>query len=102
MSFINEVHAVFPDSAIPIRRQEYRVKRIPCCYLLQDEDGKNVLKLNETGLLIWELCNGDISVGEMLQLLKESFPEAAAEMEKDVFRVLDEFKEGDVITIASV
>jgi len=69
--------------------------------LLKDADGETVLKLNESSVLIWELCNGELTVGEMVQLLADSYPEAAEEMRKDVFRALDELNEEAVIQIES-
>lgn len=101
-SDVRALHAEFPPQAVPSRKQGFELKKIPCCFLLQDAEGKNVLKLNETSVLIWELCNGELSVGDMLELLLESFPEAADNLEKDVFRVLDEFNEEKVITIANM
>ncbi len=101
-SSVRELHAEFPPEAIPSRVDGYALKKIPCCFLLQDSEGKNVLKLNETSVLIWELCNGELSVGDMLELLFESFPEAKDNLEKDVFRVLDEFQEEQVITVSNI
>jgi hypothetical protein len=101
-SSVRELHAEFPPEAVPSRVDGYEIKKIPCCFLLQDSEGKNVLKLNETSVLIWELCNGELSVGDMLELLSESFPEAKDNLEKDVFRVLDEFQEEEVITVSNI
>ena len=99
---IRELHAEFPSQAVPSRKTEFELKKIPCCFLLQNKKGENVLKLNETSVLIWELCNGELSVGDMLELLQESFPEASEHLEKDLFRVLDEFNEEKVIIIANI
>jgi hypothetical protein len=96
---VTQLHAEFPLEAVPRRRAEYRLARIPCCYLLKDADGETVLKLNESSVLIWELCNGELTVGEMVQLLADTYPEAAEDMRKDVFRALDELNEEAVIQI---
>jgi len=98
-SAMRELHAEFAPQAVPRRKEGFQLKKIPCCFLLQNEEGNNVLKLNETSVLIWELCSGELSVGDMLELLQESFPEAHDDLEKDLFRVLDEFNEEKVITI---
>ena len=96
--FILSLHAEFPDHTVPHRRQGYSVEKIPCCYLLTNRERKHVLKLNDTSLLIWELCNGSLSVGEIQQLLVEQFPAATSKIGRDVQRVLDEFNEENVIT----
>jgi hypothetical protein len=98
--FIRSLHSEFPDHAVPKRREGYQIKKIPCCYLLNNPALQHTVKLNETSLLLWELCNGSLSVGEILELLVENFPQAESIMRRDVFRVLDEFVEEEVITIS--
>ena len=98
--FIRSLHSEFPDNAVPKRCEGYRIEKIPCCFLLKNPDLKHTLKLNETSVLLWELCNGSLSVGGILEFLIDNFPEAVSTMRRDVFRVLDEFIEEDVITIS--
>ncbi|MFC1681475.1 PqqD family protein [Pseudomonadota bacterium] len=97
--FIRSLHREFPDDAVPHRHEGYSVKKIPCCYLLSNPDRKHVLKLTETSLLVLELCNGSFNVGEILDFLVSQYPEAASTIKRDVFRVLDEFSEENVITV---
>ena len=98
--FIRSMHSEFPDHVVPQRREGYQIEKIPCCFLLINSELQHTLKLNETSLLIWELCNGSTIVGEILELLIDQFPKAASVMRRDVFRVLDEFEEENVITIS--
>lgn len=100
--FIRSLHAEFPDHAVPHRHQGYSIKKIPCCYLLSNREREHVLKINDTSLLIWELCNGSFSVGEIQKILIEQFPEAASTIKRDVHRVLDEFNEENVITLSEM
>lgn len=96
-----ELHPELPDAAVPRRGEGYRLKRTPCCYLLVDAQDKTLLKLNQTGVLLWELCQGEFSVGEILALLRESFPEASGDIAKDIYRVLDEFQASGVVTLGA-
>lgn len=102
LDLVRGLHPEMQPDAVPKQCEGYHVARIPCCFLLQDERGEHFLKLNETSVLIWELCDGETSVDDMLELLKESFPEAANEMKKDLNRVLDELKEEGVISISGI
>ncbi len=87
-----------PPEAVPRRVDGFAVKRTPCCYLLTaDEGSRTVMTLNQTSALVWELCNGEWCVGEMLDTLRENFPEAAEQIEADVQKVLDEFSRAEVI-----
>ena len=90
--FIRSLHNKFPDDAIPKRCEGYEINKISCCFLLHGNRVKHTLKLNESAILIWGLCNGELSVGEILELLVDSYPGAASDIEKDLHRVLDEFK----------
>lgn len=96
---VRQLHTAFSLQAVPRRQPGYRLARIPCCSLLQDAAGKTVLKLDDSSVLIRELCTGELNIGTMIQLLAESYPEAAADMQKDVLRALDELNEEAVIQI---
>ena len=58
--------------------------------LLRPESGTGIW-LNETASLVWLLCNGERTIAEIIELLREAFPVAAenlpAEVE-DTLRVL--------------
>jgi hypothetical protein len=98
---MEKLHPDIPNNAVPRRAEGCRLKRTPCCFLLADAQDKTLLKLNQTGVLLWELCRGEYSVGDILSLLKESFPEASGEIAKDIYRVLDEFQAAGVVTLAA-
>ena len=59
-----------------------------------------ILKLNDTGVLLWQLCMGELNVGDILAMLRESYPENEDVISRDVYRVLDTFKEYEVIELA--
>ena len=60
---------------------------------------KNYIKLNDTGLLILQTCTGEWNVGEIIDALAETYPDAADHMAKDVCRALDELMEEGLITL---
>jgi coenzyme PQQ biosynthesis protein PqqD len=39
---------------------------------------------NQTGALIWQLCDGTRTVDEIVEILSEAYPEARAEIRADV------------------
>ena len=65
-----------------------------------DEKDQRILKLNDTGVLLWQLCTGELNVGDILAMLGESYPENEDVISRDVYRVLDTFKEYEVIELA--
>ncbi len=46
------------------------------------------LYLNDTGGLIWELCDGKRSVADIITLLAELYPDSGGQIESDVKTVI--------------
>lgn len=93
------IHPELPETAVPMRREGYHLDKIPCCVVLQNESNQNVLVLNETGALIWRLCNGDISVGSMIDMVCEGYPVSRDDVVRDVNRSLDTFRIYELVDI---
>ena len=94
-----EAHPELPAIAIPLRDDSHKIKRLPCCLYLEDENGKTLIKLNDSSSLIWSLCTGEHNVGEIIGLLEESYPDAKDVISKDVNRVLDEFVSEEIVQL---
>ncbi len=61
----------------------------------------SILHINQTGALVWQLCNGLRSVTEIKIILGEAYPESREQIERDVPQVIEKlaaqgalFKEG--------
>ena len=52
--------------------------------LVYDPDGMTAVALNETASVIWQLCNGDRNIAEIVEILQQAYPEAAATMAREV------------------
>ncbi len=90
------LHEEFPLDSIPKHLDNYELAKIPCCWLLKDLKQDKTVKLNETSLLIWKMCTGEFTVGDMIEALEENFPDVDS-IAKDVHRALDLLKEEEVI-----
>lgn len=49
------------------------------------------LYLNETGALVWQLCDGERTVTEIIELLCRMYPENAERIGPEVIALLDSF-----------
>ena len=76
----------------PTRNQDYRLEKMDNELLLFNPKTTNILYLNETASLIWQLCDGQRTVNEMVSLLKETFPEVSESIQQDVIETIDLFK----------
>ena len=74
-----------------------RILRLKEGFLLERIDGEisvyhpiltTAIYLNETGGLIWELCDGERSVGDIIDLLGDHYPESRHLIETDVKKIV--------------
>lgn len=64
-----------PD-AIPRANTEFSLEEIDDELLLYHPAKTKAVYLNETAALVWQLCDGQRSVGEIVSLLEENYPES--------------------------
>ena len=48
-----------------------------------------MIHCSPTAALVWRLCDGERTVGEIVRLLSETYPEASASIPSDVSATLD-------------
>ncbi|MCK6546407.1 PqqD family protein [Myxococcota bacterium] len=65
--------------------------------VLVHADGGHVVYLNATAALVWSLCDGERTVAEIVALLGEAYPDAAARMASDVEVALRELDRGGCV-----
>ena len=57
------------------------------------------LYLNETGALIWELCDGKRSVADVINTLVELYPEQREQIGDDVRLLIRRLLEKEIVTL---
>jgi hypothetical protein len=85
------------DSDVPAPNTEYRLEKLDEELLLYHPAATTTVYLNETASLIWQLCDGHRSVGEIAELLRESFPKMDTAIASDLEATLNSFAEHGVI-----
>jgi hypothetical protein len=81
----------------PRHRPDYRLEALDNEILLYHPTSTKVLYLNETASMIWKLCNGTRTTGEITELLQNAFPEQAATIDDEVEATLRNFVEQGAI-----
>jgi hypothetical protein len=56
------------------------------------------LTVSESAIIIWQLCDGERTQEEIVNMLKDSYPDYANEIEADVQDFLDYVSESGAIT----
>ena len=49
-----------------------------------------VIHINETGALVWQLCDGVRATDEIVEILSAAYPDAEAEIAADVPQVIEQ------------
>jgi hypothetical protein len=75
--------------SVPAQIPNFELNKTACCYFLKEKEQGTMIKLNDSSALIWQVCTGEWEVGEIIDVLKENYPDAADSMEKDVYQALD-------------
>lgn len=96
---ISTIHPVLGDGIIPKRDNNFSLTRTTCCYLLRNQQNDKVVKLNDSSVLVWQLCTGEWTVGDLIAALSEQFPEQSAGIAKDIYRTLDEMEQQQVLEL---
>ncbi len=92
--FLHSLHPILPDAMRVRQSERFSIHKIPCCTLLKNvENDRHVLKLNESGFLIWQLCQEERSIGEIVDLLADAFEQERDSMARDVSRVVEHLVE---------
>ena len=52
--------------------------------------------LNETGAMIWELCDGSRSVADIIDILSDQYPESRSQIETDVKVIVSRLVEHEI------
>ena len=75
----------------PKRISGYDVEEIDGELLIFNPSAAKVLHTNQTGALVWGMCTGEHTVGEIVQLLTALYPNSAEIIANDVPNILTSF-----------
>jgi hypothetical protein len=81
----------------PRRESGYLLETIDNELLLYHPAETKVMYCNQTASLIWQLCDGERTVQQIVDLLVDAYPEAAEEIARDVRATLQQFADHGAI-----
>lgn len=76
------------DNDTPRRMPEYVLERTDSEYQLRHRGSDTAIYINETAALLWELCDGGKSVGNIKRMLLAAYPDAAESISPDVDKAI--------------
>ncbi|MCP5094028.1 MAG: pyrroloquinoline quinone biosynthesis peptide chaperone PqqD [Chloroflexi bacterium] len=66
--------------------------------ILLHPTGLTLIQSNESGSMIWQLCDGQRTVADIIQLLSAAYPESKDEIAADVVTTLNQFAKHGAIS----
>lgn len=86
------------DQSVVCRNEGFELRRTPCCINLYDKNKLPVMALNSTSALIWENCNGELRLSELLEQFYAAFPDVPhQDLRNDIIIVLQNFLDSELI-----
>jgi hypothetical protein len=76
--------------------------------LLEDMDGElllynpinsTTLHLNGPSAIVWNLCDGEATVQQMIDAVQEAYPEQSEQIESDIVSVVKDFVEREFLAL---
>lgn len=77
---------------IPIRSPDFRLELTENDIVLYRSADAGMIFINQPAALIWELCDGQRSAGEIIDLLCAAYPDEVAEIPDDVLATLENLR----------
>jgi len=82
----------------PKRMQQVIAQKASNDFLLFNMEDGNYYSLNDIGGRIWELCDGNRSVSQLVVALAAEYDAPAEVLEKDIVELLEGLQTGKLIT----
>jgi hypothetical protein len=86
-------------SAVPRPAADVEMEVVEGELLLYHPRQTRAVYLNATAALVWGLCDGSRSLGEIVRVIGESYPDASS-LTDDVLSTVEQLRESGVLVIA--
>lgn len=80
-------------SSVPVRREGASAVELDDNLAVYDDVGQLLILLNASAGSVWQLCDGSTTVGEMIDALREAYPDDASVIGDDVRETLRKLAE---------
>ena len=71
-------------SSKPKQKADYHLEVLDGEALIYHLNQTKIMYCNRTASIIWQLCQGEYTIAQIINMLSEAYPEAAETMENDV------------------
>ena len=68
--------------------------------LLYNPTNNKTLYINKSASVIWQLCNGDQTVDEIITMIQDAYPSDNDSVRTDILDTLNSLADNDAVTVA--
>ena len=87
------------DTQIPVINTEFKLERFDNEILLYSITDTRAIYLNETAFIVYGMCSSCLTVGEIIDLLEEAYPEQKGSIRDDVVTALNHLLENGALSL---
>lgn len=87
------------DTQVPVINTEFKLERFDTEILLYSITDTRAIYLNETAFIVYGMCTEGRTVGEIIGLLEEAYPEQKASIREDVGTALSHLVENGALAL---
>ena len=85
------------ENKVPITNHDYSLEKFENEVILYTISGTKVIALNETAYMVYQLCNGELTVGAMIEMLIDAYPEQEKAIRDDTIAAIETLRDNGVI-----
>jgi hypothetical protein len=84
----------------PIRNESCHMEELDDEVLLYNPTNNKTLYINKSASVIWQLCNGELAVEDIITMIQEAYPSDDDGLRQDILDTLNSLAENDAVTLA--
>ena len=85
------------ENKVPTVNNDYKIEEFDNEVILYTLSGTKVIALNETAYMVYQLCNGELTVGAMIEMLIDAYPEQEKSIRDDTLVAVETLAETGAI-----
>jgi hypothetical protein len=83
----------------PIRNESCHMEELDDEVLLYNPTNNKTLYINKSASVIWQLCNGEQAVEDIITMIQEAYPSDDDGLRQDILDTLNSLAENDAVTL---
>ena len=87
------------DTQIPIQNSDFKLEQFDDEILLYSITDTRAIYLNNTAFLVYGMCGSGQSIGEIISLFEEAYPEQREAIRGDVIAALEQLRQSGALSL---